>query len=57
MLTDAKVTKRALNIVDSDTSIAMLCLNDDVNKDQEKVDKALSKWLQKRWPDAASWES
>lgn len=56
MLKDKKATKQALAIADSDPSLAMLCLNDDVEADQEDVNETLKAWFNKRWPRAASWE-
>ena len=56
MLTDKKTTRKALKNVESDKSVAMVCLNDDVIKDQGSVDRTLTAWLRKKWPRPATWE-
>jgi len=48
--------RRTVAEVERDKSLALLCINDDVEKG-EQVDSILIRWLRKRWPTAASWEA
>lgn len=56
MLSDPKATKRALNSVDRDLSTSMICLNDDVMKGGDEVNRLLGNWFEGRWGEKAVWE-
>ena len=48
---------RALQAVDDAHDLALLCVNDDVARDQEAVDAYFREWQAKRWATPGAWEA
>lgn len=56
MVENAHDAKWVVKTVEGDKDLALLCINDDVEKEGEEVDRILGGWLERRWPTLAGWE-
>lgn len=46
-----------LSAVDLNQDLALLCINDDVTRDDDEISKYFRSWQGRRWSRAATWES
>ncbi|KAI0366952.1 hypothetical protein BV20DRAFT_951200 [Pilatotrama ljubarskyi] len=49
--------RNALKVIDANSELALLCVNDDLRKDDPHVSKLFLGWQEKRWPQPAAWEA
>lgn len=42
--------------VEKNRNVALLCINDDVARQDDEVGRILKRWLDKRWKRIAAWE-
>ncbi|KAI8994106.1 hypothetical protein BD414DRAFT_273374 [Trametes punicea] len=49
--------RAVLRSIDNKKDVALLCLNDDLGKDDPRVAKLFIDWQEKKWPHAALWEA
>jgi 3-O-alpha-D-mannopyranosyl-alpha-D-mannopyranose xylosylphosphotransferase len=35
---------------------SVLCLNDDIERDYDKIRQLVGDWFEKRWPEKSPWE-
>ncbi|KAH9916760.1 uncharacterized protein BXZ73DRAFT_53589 [Epithele typhae] len=49
-------TRTMLARLDKQEGLTMVCINDDLNRQNEEVTRYFRGWQQKHWPRAASWE-
>ncbi|KAI0629884.1 hypothetical protein C8Q77DRAFT_1065020 [Trametes polyzona] len=43
--------------IDNNEELALLCVNDDLGREDERVSTLFYNWQEKRWPQPAAWES
>ncbi len=43
--------------VDRNQDVALLCINDDVTRDDAEISSYFRSWQDRRWSRAAAWES
>lgn len=56
MATSPSHVSKAFGMVDSDPSVALLGLNDDIVIAYERTKEIMGDWFQGRWPNPAVWE-
>ena len=49
--------RKMLAAVDRNQDVALLCINDDVTRDDVEISKYFRTWQDRRWSRAAAWES
>lgn len=49
--------RNTLAAIDKKKDLALLCVNDDVGKDDARVATLFYDWQEKKWPRPAAWES
>jgi len=50
-------TLSELPLQEAPSSLALLCLNDDVTFDDQKVGELMREWMDQKWPEKAEWEN
>ena len=43
--------------LDRSPGIALMCLNDDLERDYDEVSRYLIRWFEKKWGTPAAWEA
>lgn len=56
MLKNAEGVKKSLKQIDDSNSVAILGLNDDIEKDYSDIRSMVNQWFHKKWPRPAIWE-
>lgn len=48
--------RRVFDAIDSDPSISILGINDNIDHEYDTTRGLMTDWFEKRWPDKAAWE-
>ncbi|KAG8715128.1 Xanthine phosphoribosyltransferase 1 [Ceratobasidium sp. 394] len=56
IITDPHSAEQNVRAIQSDASLAIVCVNDNVAEGDEQVREIIGKWMDGRWNESASWE-